>query len=526
MKVLIVDDEKHVREGIKILAKWDENGIEDIYEASNGEEAIQMIEEKHPEIIFSDMKMPKMDGTLLLEWIKNNHPHSKTIIITGYEDYHYMRKAMNYGSSDYLLKPIDPEVLNNAIRTVIHEWKVEEKERKNKVINNQLLNRMKPVYRDRKLTQLLYNDSYEENVFEGFSLPKHEYYHVGLLYVNEEIRDYFKGDSELTYFTILNIINEVLSRKSSGMAFHNLGNTGEIILILWEQKDEMISLLNLVIKSIQNSLGILFSIAVGKEVTKLEDISESYQRAKALLMCRNVLVIQQNNIYMGETEDEEIKSLMDYTETIKLAVQTGNIQSIDSFISQIHREIITNNRLSLKQLLQLESEYVVISRSLFKEWSLPLNLQSNIEENISKYFNRYGIFLLENYIERKKRETQVFLKRVQKKKSKSNNVMNEIEKFIRNNYNHDIKLQEISDHFYISREYISRKFKQEYGVNISEYIINIRMESAKELLQNSNLKIYEIANRIGYQDDKYFRKVFKKLIGVTPNEYRDNQKIT
>jgi two-component system response regulator YesN len=95
MKALIVDDEKHVREGIKILADWDKNGIHEIYEAGNGEEAIQLIQTIRPEIIFSDMKMPKMDGTQLLEWIKENQPNSKTIVVTGYDDYHYMRKAIH-----------------------------------------------------------------------------------------------------------------------------------------------------------------------------------------------------------------------------------------------------------------------------------------------------------------------------------------------------------------------------------------------------------------------------------------------
>ena len=89
------------------------------------------------------------------------------------------------------------------------------------------------------------------------------------------------------------------------------------------------------------------------------------------------------------------------------------------------------------------------------------------------------------------------------------------------NFDRDVKLQEISEHFYISREYISRKFKQEFNVNISDYIVKFRLKKAKSLLKNSQLKIYEIANIIGYQDDKYFRKVFKKVEGITPNEYRE-----
>src|SRR3954471_13279959 len=164
MKVLIVDDEKHVREGIDLLGEWEHHGITEIYEAGNGEEAIQLIQTYRPEIIFSDMKMPKMDGVNLLEWIKENQPTSKTIVVTGYDDYHYMRKAIHFGSSDYLLKPIDPEILNHTLETAVDEWKKEALDRERKESSSQLINEMKPVYRDRKLTQLVNSDNLKEDL--------------------------------------------------------------------------------------------------------------------------------------------------------------------------------------------------------------------------------------------------------------------------------------------------------------------------------------------------------------------------
>nr|WP_285852308.1 AraC family transcriptional regulator [Robertmurraya korlensis] len=129
--------------------------------------------------------------------------------------------------------------------------------------------------------------------------------------------------------------------------------------------------------------------------------------------------------------------------------------------------------------------------------------------------------MLDEYVVAKRREISLFLRKLKKQASKkTSNIIEDIEAYLQANFDRDVKLQEISEHFYISREYISRKFKQEFNVNISDYIVNIRMKKAKSLLKNSQLKIYEIANMIGYQDDKYFRKVFKKVVGITPNEYR------
>ena len=112
LKAIIIDDEKHVREGIMLLANWDQYGITDIYEAKDGEEAKSMILKHHPEIIFTDMNMPKVDGIDLLKWIHTSDFTSKTIVVSGYDDFNYMRNAIAYGSFDYILKPIEPEILN------------------------------------------------------------------------------------------------------------------------------------------------------------------------------------------------------------------------------------------------------------------------------------------------------------------------------------------------------------------------------------------------------------------------------
>ncbi len=252
MKAIIVDDELHVREGIRLLALWEKFGIEAVYEAMDGNEAVNLIEKHKPSIIFTDMKMPNKDGISLLRWIQEQNLPSKTIVISGYDDYHYMRKAITYGSFDYLLKPIDPEILNETLEKAVTQAREEERRR--------------------------------------FSM----------------------------------------------------------------------------------SIPVIESVPY---------------------------------------EEEQ-------------------------------------------------------------------------------------------------------------------DVIQEIEAFIRENYQKEIKLQEISERFFLSREYISRKFKLVYGETISDYLLKIRIEKAKELLKTTTIKVYEISSKIGYQDDKYFRRVFKKQTGTTPAEYRSRSRTT
>ncbi|MFZ7943009.1 response regulator [Neobacillus sp. 19] len=522
MKVLIVDDEKHVREGIKLLGEWEQNGITEIFEAGNGEEAIQLIQTHKPQIIFSDMKMPKMDGTLLLEWIKENQPASKTIVVTGYDDYHYMRKAIHFGSMDYLLKPVDPEILNHTLENAVKEWKKEENDREKKASSAQLINEMKPVYRDRKLTQLINSDKIEIDLYEEFGFHPSQQYTVVLIRINQKASKAFNGDRDLTYFTILNIINELLFESECGIGFRYLANKGEIVIIFWKQFDRIEELLAQIYKTINDTIHMSCPIAIGKTVDKSTRLIDSYQHAKQVMLTSNLLKETENRVYRQDVLSvETLKSLMVYTANIELAVQVGEIGAFEELIEQIARDYTENQYLSLKQLLHLENEYLMISNRWFKTYTITLKVSDDIEKRMDVFFDKSGTFQLEKYKQRIKREIALFLKKVKRKTSQNtSNVIVEIEKYLQANFDRDVKLQEISDHFYISREYISRKFKQEFNVNISDYIVKFRMERAKSLLKNSQLKIYEIANMVGYQDDKYFRKVFKKVIGVTPNEYR------
>ncbi len=525
MKVLIVDDEKHVREGIKLLGAWEQHDITEIYEAGNGEEAIQLIQTYKPEIIFSDMKMPKMDGVQLLEWIKHNVPMCKTIVVTGYDDYHFMRKAIHFGSTDYLLKPIDPDILNQTLETAVKEWKKEETDRNRKASSTQLINEMKPVYRDRKLTQLINNTNMKEDLDKEFGFIQAQKYVVALVRINRKASEALQGDRDLAYFTILNVINEILREKECGIAFRYLAHKGEILLIFWNHLDQIDDLLARIYKAIKNFIKTSCPIAIGVTVKKRNKLIDSYQHAKQVLLNGNILDNVESRVYRQDVIHAAIsKSLFSYSAEIELAIQAGEIRVFEQLINRIAKDYTDDNYLSFSQLLQLENEYLVISNSWLESYHLPVRSTDNIENRVELFFNKNGTFQLEDYIKRTLREISIFLKKVKRKTAqKTSNVIYEIEKYLQANFDRDVKLQEISDHFYISREYISRKFKQEFEVNISDYIVKLRMDRAKSLLKNSELKIYEIATMIGYQDDKYFRKLFKKVEGITPNEYRELQ---
>ncbi|MCA1030934.1 response regulator [Bacillus timonensis] len=518
MKILLIDDESHVREGIKILGEWEQLGIHSIFEADNGEEALTIIHKEKPSIIMTDMKMPKLNGIQLLEWLNTENIQCKTIVLTGYDDYQYMRKAIQFGATDYLLKPIDPDMLNQTLVKSIQELKQEAKERKERIYANKLFNEAMTMYRDRTLTALLQpSHSVPSAVFKELPAEEIEVSQAVIVTVGSAVFSHFSHDRDLTYFTLLNIINEIVVENRIGIAFRNLSNKGEIVIIYWASQDRINEYMERIYKAIEEVVGHACVFAIGNRSTFPTELYFSYMSAVEVIQNRNLLDYRNPKIYdQSFIEDKGITTIIDYTHDIEVAIQSGDMKEFQS----LFRKVLDHQYVSIKQLLHWEKEYEVLKGHWLQKYEIQQGMKSLA---IEQFFDKKGDFQFADYVNEKKQEVEFFLKQIQNSQfSKERNVICEIAEYIQHNYDKDLKLQEISERFYLSREYISRKFKQQYNQNMSDYLVSIRMNKAKSLLKNEQLKIYEIANLIGYQDDKYFRKVFKKQEGITPNDYRAN----
>ena len=175
MKALIVDDERHVREAIRLLVDWETYGIKSILEAQDSRAAMDIIEKEQPQIIFTDMMMPGTLGTELLAWIQLQAPRTKTIVISGHDDFDFVRKTVMYGGIDYILKPIDPLQLNEAIGKAVAIRKQEDEGSKQEQRKAIEINQLRPVYWNKILSHLLDDPSYYSSIADTlhseFGLP-------------------------------------------------------------------------------------------------------------------------------------------------------------------------------------------------------------------------------------------------------------------------------------------------------------------------------------------------------------------
>ena len=535
MKVLIVDDERHVREAIRLLVDWNAYGIKTIFEAQDGNMAMDIMEREQPQIVFTDMIMPGKMGTELLAWIQQHAPRTKTIVISGHDDFDFVRKTVMYGGIDYILKPIDPIQLNEAVTKAVHSRKQEDagtEQEQRKAIE---INQLRPVYWDKMLTHLLDEPAYFSSIADTLNVEfglSADILHCRIAIlatdtINPIIRSKFAGSEDLLYFSLLNICNEFVRKHKEGVAFRH--DHGDIVVILWKQTKNAVAYLETINNGIQQALGSRLEFGVGSERLLPAGLKQSYNEALLVLRQRNMRVVRPRIRCFDPNESprQSTVHLSEYEDRLRFAIRSGQEKPIKEAVKLWIEQVEAMKYINVEQLELWRHEYNVIKARWFKELfgDLPIMLSMSSE---SAFFivpldqegclipQQWGAELEEGLL----RLSQLWVEH----KRQDEHIIFEIVKYLDSHYADDLTLQNIAERFFLSREYISRKFKQQFQENLSDYIERIRMAKAKLLLLNPQYRIAQIAELVGYKDEKYFSKVFKKLDGISPNEYRKQLK--
>ncbi len=530
MRVLIVDDEKHVRDAVRLLLPWRELEITEVLEAENGAEAERSVLEKLPDLVITDMMMPMKDGVQLMEWLRLHAPLAKTIVISGHNDFHWVRGTIQHGGIDYILKPIDRDQLIAAVTRALQLIRSEELERLRNQARNMEMNQLRPVFWNRTFSNLLTEpqlfSSIKEKMRLEFSMEEALSCQTAILdleIVNPQVLKRFSFDRELLFFTLTNICNEIIGKDRNGFAFRNWNSSNEVVILFWQKLSAATDQIQRINAALLQTLGVCFDFGVGTVRSFPEQLTISYSEAQTALRQRNLL---QENAWIHPFTKKETRAaalhLSDFEEALRLSVLSRNTdrmeESVNAWID------------AASQLEEITLEHTELWRHeadmLFSRWReafLPGETVDTPENGGRKPIplDPHGRFLIREWGTEFTRELVRFAQIVgSRQQQKEQPIIYEIKKYIESHYNGNISLQEIANHFYLSREYISRKFKQELGENISEYLTKIRIEKAKVLLQNPAMKISRIAEMVGFQDEKYFSKVFKKMVGISPNEHR------
>jgi two-component system response regulator YesN len=520
MKVLIVDDEKHVREAIRYFVPWEKHQISGIYEATNGQEAIQIMQEQQPAIVFTDMRMPLMDGAELLEWLHTHYPNTKTIVISGYQDFNYVKPAIVYGGTDYLLKPLNSKQLIAAAEHAFKLWLEEEAERQQTRRQNMQLNVLRPLYWDKMLSDLVTGHaSFHElkpALCEELDMPENaENFRAAVISLQRSdcrLLQRFHGDVGLTSFVLANVCNEIIAAEQYGFAFRSWVTGVDIVMLFWTAVPEAEAQVQRINESVKQAYGMQVDIGLSRTCTFPEGLQTAFRQAREGLNERNLLQ-REGRIHLYREPQEDSGSAKDYAldtqlEKLRVAVLSGDMERMERVIDEWGDQLGGLSLLTESSLVQQQEEI----RMVLQRW------RPESEIHFELCYDNEGLFSVENW----RSQMKMLLQRLSQGSSQTpdSRLVQDIREYLDQNYARDMTLQHIAERFFISRENVSRKFKQISGENLSDYLTGLRVDKAKTLLQNTSLRLSQISELVGYEDEKYFSRVFKKATGQTPREYR------
>lgn len=539
-KLLIVDDEPTVRAGLRTYFNWPSYGIEVIGEANNGDTALAYVERERPDLILTDVRMPNMDGITLSQHISGRYPKTKIIFVSGHDDADYLKSALKVSAVDYIFKPVNLEELAEVMKRVVSDLDAEEAEQKFQADMQIKLKEGMPLLRERFLLSLISTGAPAQGLkerldFLELELPAAAVYWVIVISVDDMAGvtgSRSERDLQLLWYSVHNICQELIDRSHLGYAFEH--RTGEFVGILrmaeegvdaTEPAELLLSLAGDIRGNLEKFLKLGVTIGVSEQVGAVSELPRAYRQAREAAdhkwyLGKNLIITMDS---LPETESGGFgRHSRISNEDLLSALKASDPDQVCEVLDSIFADFSPNRRDGLKYGRNLCLQLTLA----VGQFLLELNVQSpELEEKESRLWE--ALFDKETLAEMRQ-ETEHYLlavcERIREKRSgKMANLVERVRDIIRRRYaDGDLTVADIGKEVYLTPTYVSLLFKQETGQTVNEYLTQVRVEKAKELLRDPQYKFYDICYAIGYTDPSYFTKLFKKVTGVTPSFYRDN----
>lgn len=529
-KLLLVDDELDILSGMANGIQWDKWGFEVIGQVQNGLEALECIKINKPHVVLSDIRMPQMDGVELMKYLNQNYPEIKIIISSGYSDVEYLTVSIKNSVAEYLLKPTDLDEFEQVFLKM--KTRLDEEQRQKSEIES--LKQSIEQNKEYEYLRIL------NNLVEGY-VREEEYKRI----INELGLDFTRCIVAVLDIHQLERENDEFKIKSSIVKYCNLREEHYKVRFFLNVANKMIGIITLqdnimdwknfiaryfqeLQLEIYDLYGKEMSVGVSDKCSQISRLSHAFTQAEnslyqkifldrpSIVFYSDVEASGDSNYYLNHFNEGKIKHLM----------VEGNVTEIekelDKVFSQFENRLVKEH--SYTDQICLECLYN-ISRWALTEYNI--RVEELIKEDGIKYLDIHHLFSLKEkqiFMERIIAKVMKQLKESERSDKKINSLVQAVKDYVDKEFTSNlISLDLISAEVKKSSAYLSKLFKRETGYNLSDYITQKRMELGKELLQDPALKIYEIADKIGYADVSNFIKVFKKNYGVSPSEYRNMQ---
>lgn len=521
IKAIIVEDELIIRNALQRHIPWNDLGIGMVETAENAEEALKICEEYQPDIVVSDIMMRDMNGVAMCRELRKMYPECQLIYISGYSDKEYLKAAIELSAVDYVEKPIAPPVLIEAIKKalgVVRRLK-EENEVKNHLEENRFNIKSKVLH------SLIMADDSDENLDKNiihsnlFSEDTNNM-RICLMHASGKITNFRRLKPELDLK-----LQEVCSNDPFGYYFQMLDDFNIVLLLcsrdgLLEKEGPMMQKISEGI--ITTSFQFLeFYLAIGDIRLTPRELAGSYQSALNSLKCLSFKGYRKYSYADEPFTDRHFKYGEEQLEKLSFALSSQAMEEVSQILEDTYESFIKEQALLNNSVRNI---YYNLDHCIIKVEKNMLSLKQEdidqIMENSSKQIDSAMTFMeLHNYVT--KHAESVFNK--SRLVAQNNSAVRQLLDIIHNEFgNADLSVNYLAERVFLTPTYLSTLFKKDIGVPIGQYMSNYRMEKAKQLLKDKRYKLYQISNLVGCSDSNYFAKIFKRQIGVTPSEYREN----
>lgn len=525
MKVLLVDDEPFILQGLAVLIDWNAEECEIVKMASNGQEALDYLKENKVDLIMADIRMPIMTGLELLATIREQQiSDAYFIILSGYNDFSYAQTAIRYSCMDYILKPVQKDNLIETIRSLVQKKTITDKEalEEKKMMRARLIQNlsvlMKGKFEEEQLRYVKDNLKTSERI---------RYIHICLndiTTMEDMADDEIRAMKDKIYDNCRNYLKNDLDHCFKDMpGFEEEYEIGFIYCDYMSEERDISTekFLEEFRNEASKDLSVPIVFLVGKWVEDIAKISHSYSAACVLRSFQGFRIKKDIYYYEEEIQVSENKVFLCKANLDHLisAVEQNDENRINESVDSLYKEMEQSGM--KKEVISMNTNYL-----LFQLIHLAVEQDETVnQEEIMLYIseNVFDTGLIRGERAHMKRfacEYADYL--IQLRKNVSRGVLLDIEREIKENFSENLTLRELAKKYYVNSSYLGQIFRKKYGQSFKDYLANFRIGEATQMLLKTDKKISQIAEEVGYHDTDYFISRFIEQKGCTPARFRKN----
>ncbi len=495
MNIVIVEDEIKIRNGLsRLLSSYKEHDV--IAKAKNGVEGLECISNLHPDLVFTDIKMPEMDGLQMLEELKKRDIVCHSVILTGYAEFDYAKRAITCGADEYLLKPITVDAVDRVLESIT-----------NKISAEAIMIEANPESYIRAIIMgLLEMD--EKNIKKSkviFDLKQNS----SLCFV--------RG-----YSAAGNLISENIDERFTDYNCLYMSEDNKDVILLYDLNNCKYQTTQDIVEMINRRISVIDclkeTVWYVQKLDGVEQIKEASDGSDKKLLYE--LVIDGNIILDEDIPTDSLEEFI-YDRELEKQVEKLLVQQDENEWNQWKNQFYKSfmgkkyNPFSVRQAYNNLAGFIL--QFGIKMWPDKVRLLRELEtvDRISK------AKLLREMQEAIDNQAQIIFSGGVERNDIHNYTILKVITYVREHYSEKFSQEDVANYLSITPEYLSTIFHREMNKNFSVFVNEFRVSHAKRLLKSSDLKIYEIAKQVGFTDTKYFNKVFKEIVGASPKEFRE-----